>query len=187
MNNKEMENYLDQNEIKKLAVDLDNFSYDYDPYVYNDNVENKEEQVEKIIESIMNHDIEGFKEWLTTVTEESAIDSEVRSAYSLLSRLENAEKNFTITKVPEQNHLSFYVAECMEFPTLGEFYENLTLEEAIRIYENIPADRMNGIKGIGFELKDGSDYEGTYELMHLGKVDRENVEMIQHYKKNPDI
>lgn len=91
-----MENYLDQNEIKKLAVDLDNFSYDYDPYVYNDNVENKEEQVEKIIESIMNHDIEGFKEWLTTVTEESAIDSEVRSAYSLLSRLENAEKNFTI-------------------------------------------------------------------------------------------
>lgn len=184
---KDAENYLDQNEIKKLAVDLDNFSYDYDPYVYNDNVENKEEQVEKIIESIMNHDIEGFKEWLTTVTEESAIDSEVRSAYSLLSRLENAEKNFTITKVPEQNHLSFYVAECMEFPTLGEFYENLTLEEAIRIYENIPADRMNGIKGIGFELKDGSDYEGTYELMHLGKVDRENVEMIQHYKKNPDI
>ena len=87
-----MENYLDQNEIKKLAVDLDNFSYDYDPYVYNDNVENKEEQVEKIIESIMNHDIEGFKEWLTTVTEESAIDSEVRSAYSLLSRLENSEQ-----------------------------------------------------------------------------------------------
>ena len=32
MNNKEMENYLDQNEIKKLAVDLDNFSYDYDPW-----------------------------------------------------------------------------------------------------------------------------------------------------------
>lgn len=42
-----MENYLDQNEIKKLAVDLDNFSYDYDPYVYNDNVENKEEQIEE--------------------------------------------------------------------------------------------------------------------------------------------
>lgn len=41
---KDAENYLDQNEIKKLAVDLDNFSYDYDPYVYNDNVENKEEQ-----------------------------------------------------------------------------------------------------------------------------------------------
>lgn len=41
---KDAENYLDQNEIKKLAVDLDNFSYDYDPYVYKDNVENKEEQ-----------------------------------------------------------------------------------------------------------------------------------------------
>lgn len=44
---KDAENYLDQNEIKKLAVDLDNFSYDYDPYVYNDNVKNKEEQIEE--------------------------------------------------------------------------------------------------------------------------------------------
>ncbi len=54
----------------------------------------------------------------------------------------------------------YYVAECMEFPNLGEYHDNLSLEEAIRIYQEIPAERMNGIKGIGFELKDGSDYEG---------------------------
>ena len=43
---KESEKYLDQQEIKKLAVDLDNFSYDVDTYEYNDTVENREEQVE---------------------------------------------------------------------------------------------------------------------------------------------
>ena len=36
---KESEKYLDQQEIKKLAVDLDNFSYDVDTYEYNDTIE----------------------------------------------------------------------------------------------------------------------------------------------------
>ena len=184
---KESEAYLDQQEIKKLAVDLDNFSYDYDSYEYKDNVENREEQVEKIIENISNNDIEGFKEWLTTVSEESDIDSEAITARSLLIRLENVEKNHMVTRVPEQNTITFYVAECMEFPSLGESHENLTLDEALKIYESIPAERMSAIKGIGFDLQDGSDYEGKYGLMYLGRVDRENVEMIQHYKENPSI
>ena len=46
---------------------------------------------------------------------------------------------------------------------------------------------MSAIKGIGFDLQDGSDYEGKYGLMYFGRVDRENVEMIQHYKENPSI
>ena len=40
--------------LKKLAVDLDNFSYEYDTYEYKDTVENREEQVEKITEDILN-------------------------------------------------------------------------------------------------------------------------------------
>lgn len=47
------------------------------------------------------------------------------------------------------------------------------------------AERMNGIKGVGFELYDGSDYDGPYDLMRLGKVDRKGVEMIRHYKESP--
>ena len=184
---KKSDAYLDQQEIKKLAVDLDNFSYDYDSYEYKDNVENREEQVEKIIENISNNDIEGFKEWLATVSEESDIDSEIITARSLLTRLENIEKNHMVIKELEQNTITFYVAECMEFPSLGESHENLTLDEALKIYESIPAERMSAIKGIGFDLQDGSDYEGKYGLMYLGRVNRENVEMIQHYKENPSI
>lgn len=92
-----------------------------------------------------------------------------------------------VIKETEQNTITFYVAECMEFPSLGESHENLTLDEALKIYESIPAERMSAIKGIGFDLQDGSDYEGKYGLMYLGRVDRENVEMIQHYKENHAI
>ena len=34
-------------------------------------------------------------------------------------------------------------------------------KKPLRIYETIPAERMNGIKGVGFELHDGSDYDRT--------------------------
>lgn len=88
---KESEAYLDQQEIMKLAVDLDNFSYEYDTYEYKDTVENREEQVEKLTEDILNKETAGLKEWLTEVSEESDIDSDVVTARSLLSRLENAE------------------------------------------------------------------------------------------------
>ena len=32
------------------------------------------------------------------------------------------------------SNLTYYVAECMEFPNLGEYHDNLSLEEAVRIY-----------------------------------------------------
>ena len=186
---KESEAYLDQQEIRKLAVDLDNFSYEYDTYEYKDTVENREEQVEKLTEDILNKETAGLKDWLTEVAEESDIDSDVVTAQSLLSRLKNAETLSVFTRQPEQKQpedtITFYVAECMEFPVMGEYHENLTLEEALRIYESIPAERINGIKGVGFELHDGSDYDGPYDLMRLGKVDREGVEMIPHYKESP--
>ena len=33
-------------------------------------------------------------------------------------------------------NLTYYVAECMEFPNLGEYHDNLSLEEAVRIYQS---------------------------------------------------
>ena len=71
---KESEAYLDQKEIEKLAVDLDNFSYEYDTYEYKDIVENREEQVKKITEDILNKKTGCLKDWLVEVSEESDID-----------------------------------------------------------------------------------------------------------------
>ncbi|MCD8397605.1 MAG: DUF3849 domain-containing protein [Lachnospiraceae bacterium] len=92
------------------------------------------------------------------------------------------------SETPEQRAtISFYVAECMEFPVLGEYHEDIgSLQEAMALYEQIPAERMNGIKGIGFTLSDGSMYDGmSYELMSVGIVNRDLVEEIPHFKESP--
>ena len=81
-------------------------------------------------------------------------------------------------------NLTYYVAECMEFPNLGEYHDNLSLEEAVRIYQEIPAERMNGIKGIGFELKDGSDYEGPFPILTGHTIDLDTIQAIDYYRDN---
>ena len=92
-------------------------------------------------------------------------------------------------KIPQETlqepRISFYAAECMEFPSMGEYYENLTLEEAVEKYKTIPADRIHGIKGIGFCLKDGSIYDGEYELMSGGKISKDLIDLVPHYKESP--
>ncbi|MSA01713.1 ImmA/IrrE family metallo-endopeptidase [Lactonifactor sp. BIOML-A3] len=83
--------------------------------------------------------------------------------------------------------ISFYVAECAEFPVLGEYHENLSLDEALLYFEKIPADRMNGVKGIGFELKDNSDYEGRFDLLVGNHIQRDIIDTIPYYRDHPLI
>ncbi len=140
-------------------MDLDNFSYEYDTYEYKDTVENREEQVEKITEDILNKKTGCLKDWLVEVSEESDIDSDVITARSLLSRLENAETFLSLPdnqnrKQPEAT-ITFYVAECMEFPVMGEYHNNLTLEEAIKIYESIPQIDCMEAKGLDLTCRTG--------------------------------
>lgn len=81
--------------------------------------------------------------------------------------------------------ISFYVAECMEFPVLGEYHEGLSLPEAVELYRQIPAERMHGIKGIGFDLQDGSIYDGKHELMSAGVIHTEDINAIPHFHDSP--
>lgn len=82
--------------------------------------------------------------------------------------------------------ISFYVAECMEFPMYGEYHENIeTLQKAMKLYDKIPADRMYGVKGIGFCLEDGSIYAGKFELMSGREVLTDIINDIPHYKESP--
>ena len=40
---------------------------------------------------------------------------------------------------------------------------------------------MNGIKGIGFELKDGSDYEGPFPILTGQTIDLDTIQAIDYY------
>lgn len=97
------------------------------------------------------------------------------------------EERTKAAEVQMEGTISFYVAECMEFPVMGEFHDGLSLDEAIRVYESIPSDRMHGIKGIGFDLQDDSIYSGQYELFSGDKVLYDAIDLVDHYKKNPII
>ena len=80
--------------------------------------------------------------------------------------------------------ISFYVAECAEFPVMGEVHYDLTLPEALEAYEKIPSERMHGLKCVGFDLKDGSDYEGMQSLMIEGKIQKEFLNSIPGFREN---
>ena len=114
----------------------------------------------------------------TAYLQEQSYRAETQRAEAMKEKLA-AEK-----PAPEAN-ISFYVAECAEFPVMGEFHDNLTLEQALEIYDKIPAERMNGIKSIGFSLEDGSIYSGMFDLMVGGEGQAEVVNHIQHYRESP--
>lgn len=80
--------------------------------------------------------------------------------------------------------ISFYAAECAEFPVMGEVHYDLTLPEALEAYEKIPSERMHGMKCVGFDLKDGSDYEGMQSLMIEGKIQKEFLNSIPGFREN---
>lgn len=80
--------------------------------------------------------------------------------------------------------ISFYAAECAEFPVMGEVHYDLTLPEALEAYEKIPSERMHGLKCVGFDLKDGSDYEGMQSLMIEGKIQKAFLNSIPGFREN---
>ena len=162
----------------KLAAEIDQFVFDYDYYEYMDSCDSREEAFKQLQDNFKERQVSGIKDWLRQVIEDSDDPESVSTAKGFLARMEEMfpEKEETLT---------YYVAECMEFPVLGEYHEVDTLAEAVKLYEKIPADRMNGVKGIGFNLDDGSDYAGAYLLMEGGKVVTEMIDLVEHYKNSP--
>ena len=98
-----------------------------------------------------------LKESLNTIREAAA---------DLITKIDEKVQELTAEKEP----ISFYVAECGEFHSIGEFHENLTLQQAVDIYKSIPSDRMNGVKTIGFVINDDQLLANGYDLVVGNKL-----------------
>lgn len=123
-----------------------------------------------------------------SVSECGVISAEYLQEQSYRAETQRAEamkEKLVAEKPAPEASISFYVAECAEFPVMGEFHDDLTLEQALEVYDKIPAERMKGIKSIGFSLEDGSIYSGMFDLMVGGEVQAEVVNHIQHYRESP--
>lgn len=184
------EKYLDQKEVQNLTSDIVKFELDYESdrdmlEFWDGKAEVETEPSYQVYEVIGNaverKDTEKFVAHLEQIIHEHEVEEPITGAAAdLLGKITGK-----LVIVQPEPKISFYVAECMEFPVMGEYYDNLTLQEAVQKYEEIPADRINGIKGIGFRLEDGSIYDGEYELMSAGVILKDSINLVPHYKESP--
>ncbi len=85
--------------------------------------------------------------------------------------------------------ISFTVAECGEFHSLGEYHENIkTVEKAAAIYRNIPPGRMHGIPAIGITLhrKGQPAYEDLQlDILNGGTIEIGLIHYVPEAENNP--
>ena len=182
------EYYLDEMEIKNFAIEVDSLARSHDNlYVYK--TMSREEAADAITEDILHKKSDYIKDFLKA-TEKSETESDVKKGKDMFIQMEKLERLSIFEREPETiPEVDFYVAECSEFPTLGEYYEGLTLAEAIAIYEKIPGERLNGVKGIGIDLHfpDDDMYSGKCDLMAGGRICREVLDAVPRYKENREV
>lgn len=87
--------------------------------------------------------------------------------------------------------LTYTVAECREYHSLGEYHEGIkTLEEAFAVYEKIPPKRMNGIPAIGINLHvNGTDKmeDIQADILFGNEIDIGIISLIPELCGNPQV
>ena len=183
------EYYLDEKEIEQFARQIDSFGRLYGDW-YVDKTMGQDEAVDAITDDILQRKTGYLNDYLKKVIEISENEGDIKKAEDMLVQMDKLEKLSIFDKEPEPiPKVSFYVAECSEFPSLGEYHEGLTLNEAIEIYEKIPDERLHAIKGIGIELHLPEEhlYSGKCDLIAGGRVCREIINAVPFYRENREI
>lgn len=81
--------------------------------------------------------------------------------------------------------IKFYVAECAECPPCGIFHTCGTLEEALALYDDLPEGRINGTRGLGFEIENDSTVDGMVDILLDGKIQQDMFAKVDPQGKNP--
>ena len=107
----------------------------------------------------------------------------------LAEKREAMQKEVVTEAEQKETVVTLTVAECGEFHNLGEFHEGIeTVEEAIRLFNEIPPERMNGIPSIGIHIHtEGTEpFEDVEMDIVSGKVvDLEMLEYVPDISDNP--
>ena len=86
--------------------------------------------------------------------------------------------------------ITFFAAVCEEFPSMGNYFDGLTVEQVTDRYKQILADpRLSYMgNGMGFELHDSSlpDYlDGPMTLIKGHTIYADNIDSISYYREHP--
>ena len=90
--------------IEQLAADIDQFSFDYDPYEYRDTVDDRETALRELTASLQDGDVQGVRKWLQDIAEDESGEWTAK-AVALLDRLNQLvpEKEVIPTREPDPN------------------------------------------------------------------------------------
>lgn len=177
---------------ERLAVKLDTFAYDTDPYSYNDAIDDREQALEGLKQDLITGDekaIKGVEDFLTGVVEADCLESD--DAAALLTEVAAFKDRYLspekTVEVAQAATITFYVAECMEFPSYGEYHETDSVQKAFEILDTIPPQRLNGVPGIGFVIHDENSTidNGQYPLYQAGQIQYDSINMVEYYKDSP--
>lgn len=84
--------------------------------------------------------------------------------------------------------ISFYVAECSEYHSLGFYQDNLTIDKAWKLYQQIDPNRLHGIPAIGCEIEDKHMLDSECDLIRGGKSCRSEIEQYHfQLRKDPRV
>ena len=110
-------------------------------------------------------------------------------AYLAEKRAALQERNTEQAQEEKQTVITLTVAECGEFHNLGEYHEDIaSVEEAIAVFNQIPPERMNGIRSIGINIHtEGTEaYEDTQMDIVSGRTaDLEILDYVPDITDNP--
>ena len=83
---------------------------------------------------------------------------------------------------------TYYVAECMEFNRYGEYREDIhSAEEAVKIYQSIPSERLNAGKGIGLHVEEEDGIPLEFSLVYNGELDVDLLRDIYDPNQYPEV
>lgn len=117
------------------------------------------------------------------------MEDNLRGGYDRSSYAREEETGYSASAIT----VDYYVHECAEFPELGEKHHGLTLDQAVEVYENIPADRMNGIKSIGIQVHIPSDipehkwYDGSTIDVYTGRIRTDALDYVDYLRSIPAV
>lgn len=155
--------------------------------VYENNAD--ETQVNVTIREVLQGIVEDLKQNPDTngakgrITEKSEL---VPVNYGELEeKMEDAEHMETVKRIEPE--VTFTVAECGEFPTLGNCYEGIkTADEAVEIWQNVQKKNLNTVPGLGVHvhIPEQEDYmDGQIDLVLGRTIDVSILEYIPSMTK----
>lgn len=157
---------------------------------------------QRFVEQLRNSGIENismYMEKFDTLYEQGKMDNLMPTeeqkriiedvAYTENDNLDIEEKEPKQIVEQKPTIVTLMVSECNEFHNLGEFHESIeTVDEAIKLYHQIPPERMSAVRGIGINIhKEGTEsYEDVEIDIISGKVaDLEILDYIPDITDDP--